>query len=76
MNKIFSNKATHSFTCPKCGDKIRQVSCEEWANVPDNEIDFAIEDNAKMEEEWMDNWMIRTEQFMNVHTNKCDVTYF
>ena len=76
MNKIFSNKPTHSYTCPKCGEFISQNSCEIWADVPNDEIDFVIEDNTRMEEEWMDDWYKRVEVFEETHQQKCGTTHF
>jgi len=62
-------------TCKVCKDSITQNPCETWANVPDDEIEFAAEDNKKMEKEWMETWMDEVEVFQEEHYN-CDPTGF
>lgn len=72
MEKIFANSATHFKECEFCGKRITEPQHQVWANVPDAQIDWAVEDNQKMEEQAAEEWAKAVDEFTEAHKN-CQV---
>lgn len=67
MQKIFANDPVHFQECQFCGAKITESPHEVWANISDDQIDWAIEDNEKMAKEAADFWDKQVDEFIEAH---------
>lgn len=66
MQKIFANNPVRFQDC-QCGAKITEPAHEVWANVPDDRVDWAIEDNERMEKEAAQVWDKMVDDFIENH---------
>lgn len=71
MQKIFSNKVSCFIECEFCGVRMTERPFEVWANVPDDMVDFAVEDNQRMEDEARKEWEVTIDKFIEQHKKCC-----
>ena len=75
MEKIDNNRAPHFMECKVCGSRITERTEEVWANVPDDEIEFAVADNKRAADEAATQWEKDVEEFKKEHF-VCDPSGF